>query len=147
MAIVEPERITTMREKQLSIFVENKAGRLAQVTGIIAELGINIRALSIADTTDFGILRIIVDEPEDSAEKLRGRGLTVSVCTVLSVCIDDRPGGLSQALQTLAESGIPVEYVYAFISTKSAGKAVVVMRVEDASAAEALLQKKGFEGA
>lgn len=142
MAIVEPERITTMREKQLSIFVENKAGRLAQVTGIIAELGINIRALSIADTTDFGILRIIVDEPEDSAEKLRGRGLTVSVCTVLSVCIDDRPGGLSQALQTLAESGIPVEYVYAFISTKSAGKAVVVMRVEDASAAEALLSEK-----
>ena len=102
--------------KQISIFVENKAGRLAEITEAIAAAGIDIRALSIADTTDFGILRLIVDKPEAAALALKEAGLTVSITNVIAVGIDDTPGAFSVPMRVLADAGIDVEYMYAFIS-------------------------------
>lgn len=130
--------------KQLSIFVENKSGRLAQITQTIASLGINIRALSIADTTDFGILRIIVDDADEAAEKLRRNSMTVSVCRVLSVGISDTPGGLSKVLTVLADGGVAVEYVYAFGSPVNDGKALVVIRADKTDEAEKCLKNAGY---
>ncbi len=124
--------------KQLSIFVENKSGRLAEITGTIADLGINIKALSIADTTDFGILRIIVDAPEDACEKLRSKGMTVSMCDVSSVHVSNTPGGLAAVLRKLSDGGVCVEYVYAFAESDDEG-AVVVIRADDNEKAEKIL--------
>lgn len=127
--------------KQISIFVENKAGRLAEITETIAKAGIDIRALSIADTTDFGILRLIVDKPEDAALTLKEAGLTVSITNVIAVGIDDTPGSFSVPMRILADAGIDVEYMYAFIS-RDTKKAYVILRVADNDvAAKALLDK------
>ncbi|MBP5209009.1 MAG: ACT domain-containing protein [Clostridia bacterium] len=131
--------------KQLSIFVENKTGKLAQVTGMIADLGVNIHALSIADTTDFGVLRIIVDNPELTADELRSNRMTVSVGDVICVNLENRPGGLTEALRVLYNCGISVEYVYAFSSPSSDSLARVVLRVDDPRKADAALREKGFE--
>ena len=127
--------------KQISIFVENKAGRLAEITETIAKAGIDIRALSIADTTDFGILRLIVDKPEAAALTLKEAGLTVSITNVIAVGIDDTPGAFSVPMRILADAGIDVEYMYAFIS-RDTQKAYVILRVADNDvAAKALLDK------
>ena len=131
--------------KQISIFVENKPGRLAEITGIIAENNINIRALSVADTTHFGILRIIVDDPEEVERVLREAGLTVSITSVITACIKNRPGGLAEVLKLLSDNDIAIEYMYAFIA-KSDNEAYVVMRIEAESAAVQLLKSHGFEG-
>ncbi len=131
--------------KQISIFVENKPGRLAEITGIIAANNINIRALSVADTTHFGILRIIVDNPEEVERVLREAGLTVSITSVITACIHNRPGGLSEVLTLLADNDIAIEYMYAFIA-KSDNEAYVVMRIEAETAAVKLLREHGFEG-
>ncbi len=127
--------------KQLSIFVENKSGRLADITSAIADFGINIRALSIADTTDFGILRIIVDDPEDACAKLRSKGLTVSVCDVLSAHVSNKPDGLASVLRKLSDAGICVEYVYAFAASADADGAMVVIRADDSTKAEKILSE------
>ena len=132
-----------MLAKQISVFVENAKGRLAQITQILADNNVNIHALSIADTTSFGILRIIVEEPEKTEKVLKDEGLTVSVTDVLSLQIDDKPGGLAAALNVLAENEIDVDYAYAFIS-KATNKANVVIRVEKDMEAEKLLKKAGF---
>ena len=127
--------------KQISVFVENKAGRLAEITEAIAAAGIDIRALSIADTTDFGILRLIVDKPEAAALSLKEAGLTVSITNVIAVGIDDTPGSFSVPMRILADAGIDVEYMYAFIS-RDTQKAYVILRVADNDvAAKALLDK------
>ncbi len=131
--------------KQISIFVENKPGRLAEITGIIAANNINIRALSVADTTHFGILRIIVDNPEEVERVLREAGLTVSITSVITACIHNRPGGLAEVLTLLADNDIAIEYMYAFIA-KSDNEAYVVMRIEAETAAVKLLREHGFEG-
>ncbi len=131
--------------KQISVFVENKKGRLTEITEIIAKNGINIKALSIADTTNFGILRIIVDEPEKTEKILHEAGLTVSITSVLAVKIEDRAGGLYEALKVLSDNGITVEYVYAFV-TKSVNEAYVVMRIEEDAKAQSLLSEAGFDG-
>lgn len=131
--------------KQISIFVENKPGRLAEITKIIAENNINIRALSVADTTHFGILRIIVDNPTEVERVLKEVGLTVSITSVITACIHDRPGGLAEVLGILAENDIAIEYMYAFIA-KSENEAYVVMRIEAEGAAEKLLREHGFVG-
>ncbi len=131
--------------KQISIFVENKPGRLAEITGIIAANNINIRALSVADTTHFGILRIIVDNPEEVERVLREAGLTVSITSVITACIHNRPGGLAEVLTLLADNDIAIEYMYAFIA-KSDNEAYVVMRIEAETAAVKLLRDHGFEG-
>ena len=130
--------------KQLSIFVENKKGRLADITETISKAGANIRALSIADTTDFGILRLIVDKPDDAAEALRNAGVTVSVTNVIAIGIDDTPGAFSVPMRILSDAEIDVEYMYAFITRKSE-KAYVILRVADNDAAAKVLLDKGVE--
>lgn len=132
-----------MLAKQISVFVENTKGRLAEITRILADNHVNIRALSIADTTSFGILRVIVEDTELTAKVLKEAGLTVSVTDVLSLQIEDRPGGLAGALQILADHNIDVDYAYAFIS-KSTDKANVVIRVEKDVEAENLLKEAGY---
>ena len=131
--------------KQISIFVENKPGRLAEITNIIAENNINIRALCVADTTHFGILRIIVDDPVEVERILRDAGLTVSLTSVLTACIHDEPGGLASVLKLFADNNITIEYMYAFIA-KSDNEAYVVLRVEDEETGAKLLHDNGFVG-
>ncbi|NLG84267.1 MAG: ACT domain-containing protein [Firmicutes bacterium] len=132
-----------MKVKQISVFLENKSGRLAKVARVLGEQGINIRALSIADTTDFGILRLIVSDPDRALATLKAEGMTVSPTEVIAVRIPDRPGGLAGALGLLEEAGINIEYMYAFV-TKAADDAVVVFRVEDLDRAISILAEKGI---
>ncbi len=126
--------------KQISVFVENKPGRLAQVIRTISDAGCNILALTIADTTDFGVLRLIVDDPAKAVDVLRANGLAGSVCDVISVSIVDEVGGLSSTLDLLTEHGIDVEYMYVFVG-KLSGQAQVVMRVDDPEKAQQVLFK------
>ncbi len=130
--------------KQISVFVENKPGRLAEITKVLKEKNVDIRALSIADTTDFGILRMIADNPDLALEALRSEGLTVTTTDVIAVGIEDRPGGLYGILSALNEKGISVEYAYAFITRKAEG-AFVIIRVEDNAAAVEILRKAGVK--
>ena len=130
--------------KQISIFVENKPGRLAEITEIIAKNGINIRALCVADTTHFGILRIIVDDPVEVERVLREAGLTVSITSVLTAAIHDKPGGLAAAMDVLYGANISVEYMYAFIS-KTDSEAYVILRVQNNEVAAAALEENGFK--
>jgi len=132
-----------MLVKQISVFVENAKGRLAEITGVLADSRVNIYALSIADTTQFGILRIIVEDPDAAQSALKEAGFTVSITDVLSLEIDDRPGGLARALKTLSENEIDVEYAYAYIS-HTIDKARVVVRVEDIAKASEILKAAGF---
>lgn len=129
--------------KQLSVFVENKRGRLAEITEVLAKNNIDIRALSIADTKDFGILRLIVDNPDYAVEVLKADGFTVAITKVIGIGIEDRPGGLAKAMSVLLDAQISVEYMYAFIS-RSEKTAYVILRVEDNEKAIDVLQKNGF---
>jgi hypothetical protein len=131
-----------MKVKQLSIFLQNQSGRLAEVLGSIGEEGINIRALSLADTSGFGILRLIVNDKDKARAILSDKGFTVSETDVIAVEIPDVPGGLASVLAIFAEEGINIEYMYAFVE-KSSENAVVIFRVEDVDASIAALQAKG----
>lgn len=131
-----------MKVKQISIFLENKYGRLAQVTRVLGDSNINIRALSIADTTDFGILRLIVNDPDKAYGVLKAAGFTVSTTDVIAVEVPDRPGGLADALDVLQENNINIEYLYAFLQ-KASNAALVVFRVEQLDQAIEALQAKG----
>lgn len=115
--------------KQMSIFLENVPGRLRAVTSILAENKINIRALALADTSDFGILRLIVDNPEKAVEILKSKDFTVKLADVIAVEMDDTPGGLDKVLSVLENSDINIEYMYAFMGSKP-GKALVIFRVD-----------------
>ncbi len=130
--------------KQLSVFLENKEGRLADVTRALAESGINIRALSIADTMDFGILRLIVSDPERAREVLAEAGFTVSVREVLAIGIPDTPGGLSSAMACLYAAGVVIEYMYAFVS-QCQGRALVILKVSENEKALAALKAGNIE--
>ncbi len=132
-----------MLVKQISVFLENKEGRIARVTKVLSDEQINIRALSIADTTEFGILRIIVDDPIKAKATLKENGFTVTTTEVIAIAIDDQPGGLAHALDILHSNKISVEYLYAFIS-KASEKANVILRVEDCEKAIDCLQEKDF---
>ena len=129
--------------KQISVFVENKEGRLAEITETIAKAGVDIRALSIADTTDFGILRLIVDKPHETEKVLRDSGFTVSVTSVIAVGIDDVPVGFAKPMRVLANAHIDVEYMYAFIS-RDTKKAYVILRVNDNATATKVLEEAGI---
>ena len=129
---------------QVSVFVENKKGRLADITKVLADNNINIRALSIADTTNFGILRLIVDDPQKAEAALKANNFTVSLTHVIAIEIQDVPGGLLKILNVLNDADISIEYMYHFIGSAE-GKAAVVIRVEDRKAAVELLEKKGFK--
>ena len=132
--------------KQLSIFIENKPGKLAEITEIIAQNNINMRALSLADASNFGILRIIADDIDKVESILKENGITAKTTDVISVCVEDRPGGLTEILKLLADENIGIEYMYAFVSKQSSDKAYVVMRIEEELKAVEILKKVGYNG-
>lgn len=129
--------------QQLSVFLENKKGRICAAADILAQNNINIRALSLADTSEFGILRLIVDNPIAGKKALNEAGIVVRVTNVLALTMEDIPGGTLDVLRLLAESGISVEYMYAYVG-KATGKAFMVIQAEDLEAAEAILKRGGF---
>ena len=132
-----------MKVEQISIFIENKSGRLAEITRILGDSGINIRALSLADTTDFGILRLIVNDVETAKAVLKEKGFTVSKTEVVALEVPDRPGGLSSLLQTLDDNQINVEYMYAFVE-RCGGNAVIIFRFDETDKAIGTLKDSGF---
>ena len=132
-----------MKVEQISIFLENKPGGLEEVTRILKDAGINIRTLSLADTTDFGILRLIVNDVDAAALALKTQGLRVSRTTVVAVEVPDRPGGLHGILDVLAGNAINIEYLYAFVE-KSGQNAVIIFRFDDPDTAIEVLQKNGL---
>ena len=130
--------------KQISVFLENKAGRLSNVTRVLGNAQINIRALFIADTSDFGILRIIVSDPVKAYKILKEAGFTVSETQVIAVRVPDSPGGLADVLEQMAEENINIEYLYAFLGTTE-NDALVIFKVEDAEKAEMVFKKKDIK--
>ena len=132
-----------MSLKQLTVFVENKQGALAAITESLAEKQVNIRALSIADTQDFGILRLIVTDYETASKTLEEQDYLIKTTEVVGVKIGDAPGKLSKALAVLNDAQINMEYLYAFMA-RTEKHAYVVLRVADNAAAEAALEDAGF---
>jgi len=131
-----------MKVEQISIFLENKSGRLAEVTKILGEAGVNIRALSLADTTDFGILRIIVNDTEKAKDVLKKNNFTVGKTEVIAVEVPDNPGGLAGILDVLKSEDLNVEYMYAFVE-RSGEDAVIIFRFDEIDRAIKVLGKKG----
>lgn len=129
---------------QLSIFVENKPGKLVEVLEAIGKIGVDLRALCLADTSDFGVLRIIVDKPQEAFSELTGMGYLVKINDVLPIAISDEPGSLAKTLRVLTDAGISVEYTYAFVA-HSTDKAYVIIRVEDNGEAVRALEKAGVQ--
>lgn len=134
-----------MSVKQISVFIENKKGKLAEATRYIADHHINLRALSIADTQDFGILRIICEEPQAAVTALQEGGYITTVTDVLAAAITDEPGSLAAILEVLSEEDVVVEYTYAFLSDK--GGAYMIFRVDDNQKAAAALAGAGIKTA
>ena len=133
-----------MKVEQISIFIENKSGRLAEVCGILGEAGVNIRALSLADTSDFGILRLIVQDSEKALKVLKEHRFTVSKTEVIGVEVPDSPGGLSSILRILDENQVNVEYMYAFVE-RSGDNAVIIFRFDDIDGAIDVLSRNGIK--
>lgn len=131
-----------MLVEQIAVFLENKSGRLAEITAVLAENNINIRALSVADTADFGILRLIVDNVEKVKTVLKENGFTVGKTTVIAVEVEDKTGGLARVLQIIHAANINVEYMYAFVN-KTGENAVLIFRFEKMDEAIAALKEKG----
>ncbi len=131
-----------MKLEQISIFLENRSGRLAEITGILAEADVNIRALSLADTADFGILRVVVNAPGKAMQVLKENGFTVAKTEMVALELPDRPGGLAGILRTLHTAGINVEYMYAFVQ-KMEDNAIVIFRFDDPEKASRALREAG----
>lgn len=129
--------------KQISVFLENTTGRLCEVTRTIAKAGINLRAISIADTADFGILRLIVDKTDEAVSTLAAAGFTTRQTTVAAVEIDDTPGSLAALMELFQQSGINIEYLYASLEG-SQGKAVVIFKLENHEKGFEILAKSGL---
>jgi len=134
-----------MNIKQISVFLENKPGALYAMTGVLAQNQIDMRALSLAETKDFGIVRIIVDDVYKATTVLKEAGYIHSITPVLGVAIDDVPGGLNRVLQVLTDAKVNVEYMYAFLGGKKADHAYMVFRVENNEAATAALAARGIK--
>ena len=132
-----------MKVKQISIFLENKSGRLAQVTGVLADNGINLRALSLADTADFGILRIIVNDADKAVSVLKNADYTFGETDVVAVEVPDKPGGLASILESLWKANLSVEYMYAFVRS-SGDNAVMIFRFENTDKAIEVLKQNGI---
>jgi len=133
-----------MKVEQISIFIENKSGRLAEITGILGDSNVNIRALSLADTSDFGILRLIVDDSEKALKVLKEKRFTVSITNVIGVAVSDSPGGLTALLQILDKNNVNVEYMYAFVE-RSGDNAVIIFRFDDIDEAIKALTDNGIK--
>lgn len=132
-----------MKVEQLSIFLENKPGGLEEVTRILKDAGINIRTLSLADTSDFGVLRLIVNDVDRASQVLKEQGFRTSRTLVVAVEVPDRPGGLHGILDVLSKNGINVEYLYAFVE-RSGEHAVIIFRFDAPDKAIEVLQKNGL---
>lgn len=132
-----------MSIKQISVLIENKMGSLAEVTDFLAKSNVNLRALSIADTADFGILRIITDNPNNTRDILRAKGYTVKATSVLAVAIKDKPGAMANVLTILNDAEITVEYAYAF-TPNTPDKAYVILRVDNNDKACEVLSDKNI---
>jgi hypothetical protein len=142
-ALKLPVKESPIYTKQVSIFLENKKGRIAEVTKLLAREGINIRALSLGDTVDFGVLRLIVSEHARCLNVLKAHDFTAQETDVIAVEVADKPGGLYQVIYRLESTGINIEYMYAFFE-KSGQNAIVVMKIDDAAGAEKALKENGF---
>lgn len=132
-----------MRVEQIAVFLENKSGRLAEITARLAEANVNIRALSVADTADFGILRLIVDNVKQAKETLKTNGFTVGITNVIAVEVADKTGGLAGVLKTVEAEGLNVEYMYAFVN-KTGENAVLIFRFDNMDQAIDSLQNTGY---
>ena len=132
-----------MLVKQINVFLENQSGRLAEVTRTLGENDIDIRALYIADTTEYGILRMILDKPDKAVEVLTASGFTVSSTPVIAIAIEDKPGTLDHALSIFSESSLSLEYLYAYVG-RTSDDAVVVIRVQDPQMALIKLEESGI---
>ncbi|MGA9097922.1 MAG: ACT domain-containing protein [Methanotrichaceae archaeon] len=130
--------------KQLSLFVENRPGRMAKVSKTLSDAGVNIRAMTIAEAGDFGVIRMVVDDPEKGYKVLHDNGFTVSTTDVLTVEMKDTPGGLYEIVNTLGENNINVDYAYAFVTAK-AQKAMLILRVDNIAKARQVLSVKGVK--
>ena len=133
-----------MTLNQISVFVENRPGRVQTIAKSLSDNGINIRALSLADTTDFGVLRIIVDDTDKACEVIRAQGIVAKVTNVIAVYVDDRTGGLASVLASIADAGIDIKYMYVFLG-RLEGKALTIMKVDDDAKAEQVLREHGIE--
>lgn len=129
--------------KQISIFMENTTGRLADITSLLAEAGINLRAISIADTTDFGILRMVADQPDEAIRLLKEAGFTARETDVIGVEVPDHPGELARIMALFRDAGVGIEYLYASLEHK-ADQAVIVLKVDDIQSGLNMLEKNGF---
>jgi hypothetical protein len=127
---------------QISVFLENKSGRLAEVTGALAKAGVNIRALSLAETIDYGVLRLLVDKPKEARTALAEAGFTATETEVIAVAMPDRPGGLAGIVDLVTGHGLNIEYLYAFVGQRGEN-AVVIFRIDNAEKAIAALQEGG----
>ncbi|ORC36549.1 amino acid-binding protein [Marispirochaeta aestuarii] len=119
-----------MTIQQISVFLENKSGRLAEVTKTLGDAGVNMRAATIADTADFGILRIVVDNPHKALDALDKKGFTAKVTDVFAIELEDRPGGLAEIMELFHKTGVNIEYLYSSLENKN-NKAVVIFKVDD----------------
>jgi hypothetical protein len=133
-----------MRVQQIAIFLENKSGRLADISHALSESNINIRALSLADTADFGILRLVVDDTDKARKILKDHGFTVGITEVLAVEVTDKPGSLDTILQVVKRSGLNVEYMYAF-TQKSGESGLLLFRFDNLEEASRVFQEAGFK--
>jgi len=134
-----------MHIKQVSVFLENKSGRLAEVTRILGSNDIDITALTIADTAEFGILRLIVDKPDKAVEVLRKHNFSVDITEVIAIRVDNKPGGLSVALNHLQDNNIGIEYMYSYLGNTKDGKAIIIIRVEDIEGTVNILKDNGID--
>ncbi|MDR0654788.1 MAG: ACT domain-containing protein [Treponema sp.] len=132
-----------MEIKQISVFLENNAGRLGEVTKVLANAGINLRAISIADTADFGILRLIVNDHQKALLALQEAGFTTRITNVAAVEIEDRPGSLAKVMELFQKSRVNIEYLYASLEGKE-GKAVVIFKLQEHDKGLALVQESGL---
>ncbi len=134
-----------MSIKQISVFLENKPGTLKEMTGVLASHGIDMRALSLAETSEFGIARIIVDDVFSAMDVLKNEDFVASLNSVLAVEVPDEAGGLDKLLQVFADENVNIEYMYAFLGSKKPGHACMILRVADTKHAEAALAGHGLK--
>ncbi len=132
-----------MKVTQISVFMENKNGRLAEITRLLAAKKVSLRAVTIADTADFGILRLIVKDPDYARDVLLEAGFTAKETAVLAVAMDDEPGALAEVMELFEKNSVNIEYLYSIMAGKG-GKADVVFKVEDLERGQELLKKNGY---
>ncbi len=133
-----------MKVTQISVFMENKNGRLAEITRLLASKNISLRAVTIADTADFGILRLIVNDPDRTRDVLLEAGFTARETDVLAVAMDDKPGALAEVMELFEKNNVNIEYLYSILAGKG-GMADVVFRVEDLERGQSILKQNGYD--